>query len=66
MVEGRQRAAWRQTAEVCRVLAEGNRDSKEKTTPYTWQDFFPYADDEPQPAGLKVSPVEMRNAVMGW
>ncbi len=44
MAGGRQRERWQHTSQVLAMLAEPNRDRKKRTTPYTADDFDPFAD----------------------
>lgn len=43
MAEARQRAAWARTASLCCLIANANRDVRRKPSPFTADDFNPYA-----------------------
>lgn len=45
MSRGRLEAEWAQTSNILCLLANVNRDTKKKPTPFTPADFNPYADD---------------------
>jgi len=41
MAQGRLRAQWQQTATICTILANANRDKKKRARPFEPNDFIP-------------------------
>lgn len=56
MLDGHSEASWAHTASIMALIANVNRDPKRRSTPFTANDFNPYAKRvEPQRIKVKFS-----------
>jgi len=51
MVDGRVKERWSHTSALLTLIANCNRDTTKRPTPFTLADFNPYAEPQDEPTG---------------